>query len=135
MTFRVFGDTLDPDAISTMMGATPSWSYQKGEVKLLRNGKHLVRKTGAWAVSVADREPEAVDAQVAELLSLMTPDLSVWKRLSEEFDLDMFCGLFMNQTNEGFSLSIDTLRALADRGIEIGFDTYAPLEQHDDASS
>jgi hypothetical protein len=47
-TLRVFGDDLIPESVSALLGATPTDSYRKGEVKLLRSGKELIYKTGMW---------------------------------------------------------------------------------------
>ena len=61
---------------------------------------------------------------MAGLVAQLTPDLAVWASITAMFKVDIFCGLFMETVNEGFSLSPDTMSALASRGIEIGFDIY-----------
>lgn len=40
------------------------------------------------------------------------------------FRADVFCGLFMEDFNEGISLSHETLQKLAERGLMIDFDIY-----------
>lgn len=80
-----------------------------------------------WNLRVADQEPEAIDQQVKQLLSEVTPDLTPWQELSARFQVDLFCGFFMDSTNQGFALSKETMSSLSARGIEIGFDIYAPL--------
>jgi len=35
----------------------------------------------------------------------------------------------MNVTNEGFSISSETLEALGERGIELGLEIFAPIKQ------
>jgi Domain of unknown function (DUF4279)/SEC-C motif len=128
-TLRVFGDELIPELVSALLGATPTDSYRKGEVKLLRGGKELIHKTGMWRLGVPDREPEDLDGQVSELLAGLTPDLDVWRDLTELNQVDLFCGLFMDESNEGFGLSVSTLSALAERGIELDLDVYAPSKE------
>jgi hypothetical protein len=59
----------------------------------------------------------------------MSQDLTTWRTLTSRFSADVFCGLFMDQSNEGFSLGAETLRMLADRGLEIGFDVYDPTRE------
>lgn len=127
LTLRIFGDTLDPEAVTAMLGAKSTRAFRKGDVETTKGGRQIVHRTGTWQLSVPDSEPEAIDVQVANLLAQLRPDLATWQRLGEAFEVDLFCGLFMNDTNEGFSLSVPTLKALAERGIEIGFDTYAPI--------
>ena len=125
-TLRVFGDELVPERVSALLGAPPTESYRKGDVKALRSGNEFIRKTGMWRLEVPDCEPEDLDGQVIKLLAGLTTDLAVWRDLSERCEVDLFCGLFMNESNEGLSLSPSTLSALADRGIELALDVYAP---------
>ena len=127
LTLRIFGDTLDPEAVTAMLGAKPTYACRKGDVETTKRGRQIVCRTGLWKLSVPDSEPEAIDAQVASLLAQLSADLATWQHLGQAFEVDLFCGLFMNDTNEGFSLSVATLKALAERGIEIGFDAYAPI--------
>jgi hypothetical protein len=128
-TLRVFGDDLIPESVSAILGAIPTDSYRKGDVKLLRSGKELIYKTGMWRRGVPDREPEDLDGQVRELLAGLTSDLTAWRDLSERNKNDLFCSLFMEDSNEGFSLSVSTLSALAERGIELDLDVYAPSKE------
>ncbi len=44
-------------------------------------GRERIAKTGSWIVRVARREPGDLDAQVEELLSPLSKDLSIWLRL------------------------------------------------------
>jgi hypothetical protein len=37
-----------------------------------------------------------------------------------------FCGLFLDEMNEGISLSPDTLAAIGSRGLSSGLDIYGP---------
>jgi hypothetical protein len=128
-TLRISGDDLVPEDVSILLGSQPTTSYRKGDVKSMRSGGELKRKTGSWSLQTADHEPENLDMQVAELLGGLTQNLDIWVALSQRFKLDLFCGLFMECTNEGLSLSPETLRQLGVRGIEIGLDIYAPIRE------
>ena len=70
--------------------------------------------------------PGDLDGQVTELLQRLTSDLEIWGVLAGRFRVDLFCGLFMDGSNEGFNLSTSALKALGDRGIELALDIYAP---------
>jgi hypothetical protein len=128
-SLRISGEDLIPDEISAAIGSSPTLSYRKGEVHRFRNGGEVIRKTGMWLVTADDCEPEDIDRQVRDLLSRLTPELRIWDDLSQRFEIDLYCGLFMEEANEGLSLSIGTLRALADRNIELGVDIYAPTRE------
>jgi hypothetical protein len=83
-------------------------------------------------VKVARCVPGDLDGQIAGLLAGTTEDLAVWQRLTSAYDADIFCGLFLEEGNEGISLSPQTLRLLGERGIKLDFDIYAPDAQADD---
>jgi hypothetical protein len=129
VTLRISGDALVPDEVTAQMGVAPTTSHRKGDVRRLSSGRDVVRRTGIWRLEVGDREPENLNAQVAELLALLPQDLGIWRTLSQAFEIDLFCGLFMEESNEGLSLSSETLAALGLRGIEVGLDIYAPTRE------
>ncbi|WP_421846692.1 DUF4279 domain-containing protein [Novosphingobium sp.] len=88
--------------------------------------RKIPARTGFWRLQVADREPGNLDAQIKELFSMVSSDLGVWQILTQRFRADIFCGFFMNETNEGGSLERDTLEAMAQRRITLEFDIYGP---------
>jgi hypothetical protein len=126
MSLRFFGDDLDPDEITARLGCQPSVGVRKDGIWLTKNGTERVARTGSWRLKAADRTPGDLDAQVAELLGLLCDDLSVWLELTERFKADIFCGLFMQESNEGIGLSALTMKELSARGLLIGFDVYDP---------
>jgi hypothetical protein len=82
-----------------------------------------IAKTGSWRLSAGRREPEDLEAQILEILGQLTQDLSVWESLSR-YQPDLFCGLFMGNTNDGLPLSAKVLLSLGQRGIALGLDIY-----------
>lgn len=126
-TLRVTGDALIPSEITTLLGAKPSEAQTKGDQLIgPRTGRIRIAKFGMWRLEASEREPEDLDGQVHELLSQLTADLSVWADITREFEINLFCGLFMEVGNEGVLLSPSTLTALGQRGIELHLDIYAP---------
>ncbi len=125
VTLRVFGDDLEPNEVSTLLGCEPSGSYRKGD-PISPGRSEAQRRYGMWRLKSDDAEPEAYDVQIQSLLAKVTADLQVWLALGKRYQVDLFCGYFMDDSNQGFTLSLATLSALAARGIEPGFDLYAP---------
>jgi hypothetical protein len=125
-SLRFFADDLDPDEITRRLGGAPSVGVRKGGIWLTSRGVEKIASTGQWRVTAERRIPGDLDAQVAELLSPLTTDLVVWNELTRRFKADVFCGLFVNGTNEGLSLSPETLEALGSRGLVLGLDIYCP---------
>ena len=80
----------------------------------------------SWGFAAPESIGADLDGQVQWILSRLTSDLSVWRQLTSKYEVDLFCGLFLEHSNRGVSLSVDTMGQLAERGIEIGFDIYAP---------
>ena len=54
--------------------------------------------------------------------------MNVWKALSKEYAVDLFCGLFMSETDEGVEISEKNLKSLGERGIKLGLCIYAPIK-------
>jgi hypothetical protein len=132
VSIRFFGDDLNPVEVTNLLGRAPSTQYRRGDTRT-SGGREYARKYGAWIAAAEAQRPEAIDAQLAEMFASMSQDLTAWRTLTSRFSGDVFCGLFMDQSNEGFSLSSETLRMLSDRGLEIGFDVYDPTR--DDAAN
>jgi hypothetical protein len=128
VSLRIFGDALDPAELTALFGVEASLSHRKGDVRSAREGKPKFHKTGRWSISAEVKKPEDVNAQIATLLEKLPGDLSTWQALAARFEIDLFCGLFMNAANEGLLLNVATLRALADRNIKLGLDIYGPVE-------
>ena len=127
VSLRIIGDALVPSEISTLLGAEPSRAERKGEQIIGRKtGQVRIAKTGLWLLCANDREPEDINGQVVELFRQLNPDLKVWSELSCRFEMNLFCGLFMETSNEGMAISSATLQTLGERGIELQFDIYDP---------
>lgn len=125
---RIFGDELVPEDITRLLAHEPSNAYTKGHVEVLRSGQELTRKTGAWFLEATPTEPEDLNGQVAEILSKLNTDMASWEWIRQQFEVDLFCGWFMNRSNEGVSISAHTLKALGERGIELSLDIYGSDE-------
>ncbi len=124
VSLRFRGDELQPEEISTMLSCQPDLSAPRNGTLRDRRGVGRVSETGIWHKSVARRSPGNLDEQVAEFLALVTDDLAVWQRLTTQFRADIFSGLFMDEHNQGLSISPETLLALGARGLELGVDVY-----------
>jgi hypothetical protein len=129
-TLRISGEDLDPDEISTLLGCPPTTSERKGDVRTSKTtGLSRTVKLGGWQLHAADREPEDLDGQIAELLAKLTPSLEIWHSIAERYHVDLFCGFFMRETNEGVEISPTSLAALGQRKIILGLDIYSPTRE------
>lgn len=132
-TLRIGGDDLKPAEITTVLGCSASKQQIKGEVTVGKvSGRSYVAKTGMWRLESKDATPEDIDGQISEILSKLTTDQKAWEQLSSQYMLDLFCGLFMKVSNEGLSISSESLKALGTRGIGLSLDIYGPDDVDDE---
>jgi hypothetical protein len=120
-SLRIGGDALDPDEITAILGCTPSLQAKKGEP--LRKGPARA-KTGTWQLDASRRSPGDIDAQVREILGRLNFDQ--WDRVVDRYDVDIFCGLFMSGSDQGFSISDDVSAMLGERKIRLDICLYGP---------
>jgi len=128
VTLRFFGDELDPAEVTARLGAEPTSTTIRGDVRPLKSGSQVVSKTSAWLLKAADRSPGDLDGQIEELLARLTPDLAVWRDLSARFAGSLFCGLFLETSNDGDELRPETLVMLGSRGLSLQLDVYEVVE-------
>ena len=127
VTLRVFGNELDPDEISYLLQCEPTSKARKGDiVDDDGKGHQRVSPIGKWSLHSGEPEDLALEEQVLKILSRVTEKREVWQRLTQQYKVDLFCGVFLNEGswNRGFSLSPTILKELAARNLEIGFDIY-----------
>lgn len=125
---RIAGDSLNPDAISRLLGCSPTLGYVKGRIEPSK-GKAVIRETGGWQLDAAGQQPGNLDAHVAELFGRVNSALTAWATLSGEYKIDLFCVYFGGDANEVVQASAETLKILGDRGIKLGLRIYSPAEE------
>ena len=121
-TLRIIGDDLDPDEVTRLLGVEPTAQSRKGEA----NRSGYPAPHGIWRLGATEQVPGDLNAQIDELLAKVTPDPSVWTDLTRKFRCDIFCGLFMQDGNEGEQLEPRILAMLGSRGLQLGLDIYGP---------
>ena len=107
MTLRINCETSECEVVSELVGCTSDSPKR-------------------WRVAAPNSQGADLDAQVNSILSRLTSDLGVWQQLSSKYQVDLFCGLFLERPNRGVTLRAETMAQLGARGISFGFDIYAP---------
>jgi hypothetical protein len=110
VTLRFYGDDLDPDHVTRLLGAEPTKAVRKDDIWKTPGGREKVARTGSWRLEAEDCSPGDLDGQIARLLGQLTDTLPVWLDLTSRFRADLFCGMFMEESNEGLSHKPATLR-------------------------
>jgi hypothetical protein len=124
VSLRLFGDDIDPDEVTSLLGCEPTRALRKGAVDPF--GKYRrVAPTGSWLLESNRPTDEDLEAQVLFLLGRVSSDEAVWRTLTDRFVVDVFCGVFLDDWNQGFALSPLVLTQLARRNLKIDFDIYS----------
>jgi Domain of unknown function (DUF4279) len=122
-SLRVMGDTLDPANISQLLCCEPHRAWRKGEI--VPSGR-IPRHSGSWSIHSWAIEGGDLEKQIAALLARTTTELEVWRNVSKRYRVNLFCGLFLEEWNEGLHLSPGILLAISQRNIELQLDIYGP---------
>jgi Domain of unknown function (DUF4279) len=65
-TLRIFGETLDPEYISGLLGCSPTRSHKKGDIVGTRS--RATRREGAWLLESRLPETAPLDEQILDVL-------------------------------------------------------------------
>lgn len=123
-----YGDDLDPTELTTRLGAPPTRSFRQGDNLARETGVVRPARTGAWILEAQGAEWDDLGSQISGALGGLTDDLSVWTNLAGRYEARVFCGLFMEATNEGLRLKPETLKAVSARGLYLDLDLYGPRD-------
>ncbi len=84
-----------------------------------------------WRLRTKHCEPANLDSQIVEIFQKLPDDLKVWQQLSMRYEIDMFCGLFFEKTNDVISIAPETMHILSSLGITLKLDIYTERSQVD----
>jgi Domain of unknown function (DUF4279) len=129
VSLRFFGDDLDPDIMTAIMGVCPTISYRKGDI-FRRKTHDKIQKTGSWRYRNQRSGDISLEEQINNLFNLLPADLEIWRDL-KRFDPNLFCGLWLKEWNRSFDLSSEVLMRIAERGLRIGLDIYFDGDETD----
>lgn len=122
-SLRFFGDDLNPDFITQVLGIQPTRSCRKSDI---RRGKvyNIIEKTGSWRHSTKRNAEIDIEEQINQLFDKLPTSLDVWINLTNQFYADLFCGVFLKRWNRGLSFSPQTLMRISERGLLLNLDIY-----------
>lgn len=123
VSLRVFGDSLEPEEVSSLLGREPTRSHRAGDKSATHSS--AIEPTGAWILDSGLSEKSEIEDHVEALLSSVSNDNDEWASLTSRFSASILCSAFLDQYNEGFELSPRLAQSLAERGLVIAFDIYS----------
>lgn len=121
VSLRIRGDTLDPDFLTQQLGVAPDFSATKGQ-EVSRDGRTSESETGMW-VYRADVPPDTdLGDAILKLLDALPDDTVLWEELVDAYQVEVFCGVFLQADNQGATVDADAMSALGRRGLTLSFD-------------
>lgn len=99
-----YGDELNPDELSALLGRKPTSSSLKGDL-VRKNDRTRIEKTGKWILSARETPGEPLEPQITDLLASMTAELSVWRSLAKRFRVRFVVGAWIRTWNRGLEIS------------------------------
>lgn len=115
-SLRFTGDDLDPDELSSKLGAEPSTSARKGSIRQTPKGREFIARSGIWILNAGQLTPGDLDRQINTLLVDLSGDLQIWQDIARRYKGHIFAGLLLGSVNEGMGLMPQTLSMLGARG-------------------
>jgi hypothetical protein len=129
ISIRFYGKNLDPVFISAQLKGQPDAAAKTGEMIIQPNRRDRLARKGCWRLEYGESDEMILEDKIELLLGKLTDDLAAWQAVKETVEVaDIFCGLFLDNWNEGFSLSASTMEKISGRGLEINFDVYSPTD-------
>jgi hypothetical protein len=129
VSIRFFGSELNPERITQLLGCGPSSAAKTGEKIIKKNGREITVQKGVWLLSYGESDEVLVEEKIERLFGKLTDDLESWREVTKDLDsADVFCGLFIDNWNEGFTLSPAITRKISERNLEINFDVYSSID-------
>ena len=121
--FRVVGEDLDPEVISRKLNIAPDSLGRKGE--FVGRNKSVPARSGFWIISSKrDVESDVLEEHFWFLLKRLERSSDFFRSLSENYMVDFFTFLYIDESNPDISLSREAISAVAKLGASIDFDIY-----------
>lgn len=126
VSITVFGEAVDPDEITRVLGTNPDRSHRVGEA--VSGESSARRRTGLWSISthgsIADASP--LSEHTNALLERVTADTATWRALADQHSTRVFISWFMGDDNEALRVDPGVLDELARRSLHLDIEAYAP---------
>lgn len=121
VTLALYGESLRPDEVSTLLGVQPTYTHQRGDLRKHTGTPH---PQGAWVLTVEAMAPIGPDDLLAGLLRRLPVDRELWRNLRTTYEVKAVVAVFQRTWNRGFGLRAETIASLDVAGIPIEFDLY-----------
>ncbi len=116
----VYGDDLDPDEVTVILGREPTSSHRKGD----QTKRGFVQRRGVWLLdNDGTADPEEL---TCKLLDRLPKDEGTWVKLAKRYDVQLRFGLHLQRWNRGLDFTPQLVARMAKLHARIIFDIYGP---------
>lgn len=123
ITLRIQHDELDPEEVTRLMGFEPDRSNRKGDPR--SNPDYAPFRTGNWAYKPTHDESLPFAEQLGMVCDMVVQSRAQLDQLKRRgFYIDVFVGIFGDDSNVCFTVSPSELLILGSVGIPFVLDVY-----------
>src|SRR4029077_653247 len=122
VTLCVYGDDLDPKAVTKLLGAKPTSSFRRG---YQRKPSARPMPHGPCFLKVRGKAPHGPDVYLRKLLMKLPDSAETWKELNRLYKVRLSIRLGFAGWNKGFSFPADLIARAAKIRVDLDFDIYA----------
>lgn len=130
-SFRIIGDKLDTDYITSLLGIKPDYSHMKGQPnnRTGKGGKVIVgppHKTGIWSINSELPETSSLEEHLTFLLETLEPMGDKVRELANDgYRVDFYCGFFVKHGAQGgFDISPEILERMGKMRINLAVSSF-----------
>ena len=131
VSFRIKGDSLDPQEITELLQVEPDTAHKKGDSnsRISNKGKLIEYSpfsSGLWAIdSKMDRTVPLEKHIMSILVMLQSSKVRLTELFSRGYEMDVFCGVFIRSCPQpGFDICSSVLQSLGELNISFGLCIY-----------
>ena len=120
---RISAEHLDVSRITEDLGLTPTQVRRKGQ----RRSVDKVWSEDLWAFEVfpdAKKSWASLNDGLNSLLGVVLPKRRILSSFGSDVDVYLWCGHFSSEFGGGPTLAVETLRSLAELGVEMRLESY-----------
>ncbi|CAM1000398.1 DUF4279 domain-containing protein [Rhodanobacter sp. Root179] len=118
--FGVYGDAIDPPALSAELGVAPTQAWLKGEL----DHRRRERRTGHWALYSRLARTAELEEHLLDVLVQMDANAPAFAAVSQRFGGTLQLVGHFHDLGAGLNLSRDVVSRLAFYGVQLDLDSY-----------
>jgi len=127
LQFRITGDSLVPEDLTSLFSMQPSFAYKKGDaLKGHRlKSEHAIDATyheGGWLINIKIHDDQSIEKAIEDLIVQFSPFSNQIKGFvnSNEYDISLWLTAYPEDLNMHFRISPVVISKLLDMGIMFG---------------